>query len=293
MTTSDQLEIFFGEASDAEARVYARLSGAEFAGCRITGRLLGPECRFAQTLPATIPFRDRGPGATPLAEATVPDPCFWTPELPFLYRAELEIRFPGSATIEKINRPVGIRRLGCLRQSLYLDAKRWVARGAIRERAAIGDLAAARAAGAVLYVPEADDAFCLEASQLGVPLIVEVPIGSHLKSEISRLARWPAVFIAVLDSSAPVDESVSAAARNLLLAARVDDASAAPLWAKALVCSAQALADCAGQCHPLLDRPIVVLNGQSSADSIAAARAACDILQRDLNVVGDFAGYLC
>ncbi len=310
MANSAQLEIFFGQASDAEARVYARLPGAEFAGCRIAGRLLGPECRFAQTLPATIPFRDRGPGAAPLAEAIVPDPCFWTPDLPFLYRAQLEIHGAGPE-IEKIERPFGIRRLGCRRRSLYLDAKRWVARGAIRERASIADLAAARAASAVLYVPQADDAFCLEASRIGVPLIVEVPARQSLLSEIRRLARWPAVFIAVLDSESPVDEGIDTAARNLLLAARFDDAPAAPAWAKVLVRSPQALAEFAGQrspsprmgegrgeglspgsTHPPPDRPLIILGNDSPASSIATARAACDVMQRDFAPVGDFAGYL-
>jgi hypothetical protein len=289
MTIGDQLELFFGEASDAEARVYGRLTGDEFVGCRITGRLVGPECRFAQTLPAAIPFRERDGGPAALAEAIVPDSCFWTPELPFLYRAQLEVN--RSDAVEKVDRLFGIRRLGCWRQSLYLDAKRWVARGAIREGATLDDLPAARAAGAVLYVPSADHAFYLEASRIGVPLIVDVPISGNLKSEISNLARWPAVFIALLDASAAVDERVAALAPNLLLGAKVSDPASVPAWAKVIICSARALVPARrDQCHP--EPPIVVVGGDKSARDIAMARAQCDRLQRELAPIGDFAGYL-
>ena len=90
-----QLELFFGDASDAVARVYARLPCDETTtGSQLTGELIGPECRFAQTLSARIPFQDRGPGESLLAEAVVPDPCFWTPELPMLYKARIERKGP-------------------------------------------------------------------------------------------------------------------------------------------------------------------------------------------------------
>ena len=40
-------------------------------------------------------FVDRGPGASLLAEAIVPEPCFWTPEMPHLYQAEVQLRRGG------------------------------------------------------------------------------------------------------------------------------------------------------------------------------------------------------
>src|SRR6516225_4867325 len=132
MDASGQIpHLFFGEANEAEARVYARLpSAVPLDGYQLTGRLIGPECCFAKTLPATIPFVDRGPGNGLLTEAIVPDPCFWTPELPFLYRAIVEVCFSRSVvrpviTAERddrtgegmtprllIDRLFGIRRLG-------------------------------------------------------------------------------------------------------------------------------------------------------------------------------------
>src|SRR3954471_17984228 len=92
----ESLELFFGDANPAETRVYARCAtGSLKAGQQrpqITGILTGPFCEYAQTLAATIPFVDAGPGKSSLAQAIVPDPCFWTPELPYLYRAHLELR---------------------------------------------------------------------------------------------------------------------------------------------------------------------------------------------------------
>ena len=159
---------------------------------QLTGRLIGPECRFAKTLPATIPFIDRGPGKGLLAEAIVPDPCFWTPELPFLYRAIVEVyssrsvvrpfitaAFGSEAQARRerddytIDRPFGIRRLGTIGRSLYLDGNRWVARGVCVDQATDdGSPRRPRLLQPALMLPAPDDAFCLEASRLGVPLFV-------------------------------------------------------------------------------------------------------------------------
>ncbi|MGH7138688.1 MAG: hypothetical protein ACREHD_23325, partial [Pirellulales bacterium] len=50
-------DIFFGHASNAEARVYARLPAAGLEnGCKLTGRVVGPSCEYSRTLSATVPF---------------------------------------------------------------------------------------------------------------------------------------------------------------------------------------------------------------------------------------------
>jgi hypothetical protein len=82
----DQLEIEVAEANPAVARIRVRVSRSAAAGAeRLTGFVKGPYCDRARTLPATFPLVDQG-GSDPLeAEAVVPDPCFWTAELPFVY----------------------------------------------------------------------------------------------------------------------------------------------------------------------------------------------------------------
>ncbi len=90
---AEKLELIVGHVTAGESRLYARLDGLDpAAGWHLSGSIHGPECRFAQTLPATYKFHDRGPGPTLLAEAFVPDPCFWSPALPQVYRATIELR---------------------------------------------------------------------------------------------------------------------------------------------------------------------------------------------------------
>src|SRR5437762_11436315 len=93
---ANRIDLFFGDANPAVARIYLRLRGAFAAGvvenASVLARLIGPFCDFAETLPLKVPFVQLGsePGSDALiAEAILPDPNFWTPELPFLYRAEI------------------------------------------------------------------------------------------------------------------------------------------------------------------------------------------------------------
>src|SRR3954454_8553352 len=89
---AEGLELFFGDASDAHARVYAQFQTPDRDGLTLAGRLRGPTCAYAHTLQTTLQFVDRGPGPSLLAEAYVLEPSFWTPDLPHLYRAELDLR---------------------------------------------------------------------------------------------------------------------------------------------------------------------------------------------------------
>jgi hypothetical protein len=313
----DALELFFGEATDAEARVYGRLPWhGPLNGWQLTGTLTGPECRFAKTLPAKFDFHDLGPGQGLLAEAIVTEPCFWAPDLPFLYRCSVGVQpsgcsrtaLPSRLTAQE-SRPTerwfGIRRLGAIGRSLYLDGKRWVARGFCRARADVSELTAAREVSAVLRVRSPDDAFCLEASRLGVPLFVDPDAdAARLLHEIRRLAKWPSVFAIILDSSLPMSAEHRAAARNTLFAVtwpRLSETRAASLgeprpravpdWAQLAICSAVStdfFAAAVRNCQ----LPIIAVRQISPNASIPQARAASDRLQFDLAPVGQFAGYL-
>ena len=117
----DRLELFFGEAADALAHVYARLRGSDSQSqLQLTGTLRGPSCRYAKTLQATFSLADRGPGNSLLAEAIVPEPCFWTPEMPQLYQGDIQLRRRGEI-LAHTSRIFGIRRLGAQRQKLLFD----------------------------------------------------------------------------------------------------------------------------------------------------------------------------
>ena len=150
MPTADSLsdlEVFFGDANNAEARVYARLHASEDSDdCQMTGRVIGPTCEYATTLSAAIPLtmkRSPASGAAPrppalLAEGVVPDPCFWSTDLPFVYRVEVELR-RGTELLATTERLLGIRPLGAFRRRLVFEAKPWVPRGVDRGEVARPD----------------------------------------------------------------------------------------------------------------------------------------------------------
>ncbi|HEX3999443.1 MAG TPA: hypothetical protein VHX65_12905 [Pirellulales bacterium] len=332
MQALNQLELFFGDAHEAAARVYARLARDESTADRkLSGELVGPECRFAQTLSARIPFRDLGPGESLLAEAVVPDPCFWTPELPMLYRAELGARDEGRGprgnelvvrseeSVEQAATPVplspcgrgvrgegepsegqsnsirrwfGIRRLGTKGRAIFLDMVRWVPRGVWLPQITVDDLKAARKANITLCGPPPDDGICLEASKHGVPLFID--LNSHaenLLEEVRRLGQWPAIFLLIFPADAEVDSAIRAAAKNVLFAAKFSAGAARVAPPWAQVL----LCDVDAEHLPPstgCQLPVLIRRRISSAAAqLAAARAACDRLQYDMAASGDFAGY--
>ncbi len=298
---ANDIDVFFGDANPAEARVYARLDpadgGPHATQLTLEGHIAGPDCQFAKTLPAKISLLDRGPGGSVLLEAVIPDPCFWTPETPFLYRAKLDIRWAEHS--EKIDRLMGIRRLGNRDQSLFLDGRRWVARGVAKAQVTVSDLAAARAAESVLAVDHADDRLCAEASRLGVPLLVNlIEAGPGAEAETRRLGQWPAVFAVMLNPETLVTDEMRKRAPNLLLATRMPETGpvSVPGWAQLIVCRSDRLPELL-EWQTSGDRriPIVVLrrhrDGTANA-SIENGRRQCDQLQFDMANIGDFAGYI-
>jgi hypothetical protein len=292
----DELVVFHGEASTALARVYARLpSGEATAGCELVGRVVGPYCRWAQTLPAASRLVDRAAGNDAdalLAEAIVPDPCFWSDALPMLYTVEVQLRRSG-ATIASVELPIGFRGVGRRGRSLFREGRRWVPRG-MHAASVLGEagdeLSAWRAAADVMAVEQPSDMLCASASQIGVWLvaIVDEPADA-LVAELCRLARHAAVFLIALPPGAAATPAMRRAAPNLLLAERpafhetpqadciLADAGDADAFAAAVRAS---------------ELPVIAGRRLATPQTLAAARRACDALQRDMAAVGDFAGYL-
>ena len=114
LAMSDEIEIFIGDVNDVEGHVFARLkraTGEQAADKAVVlrGTLRGPYCETSRTLPAEIGFRDLGPKETGLAEAIVPDPCVWSPELPQLYKVDVEAR-QGDRVVAMYQGMIGLRR---------------------------------------------------------------------------------------------------------------------------------------------------------------------------------------
>ncbi|HUY36330.1 MAG TPA: hypothetical protein VMV69_26565 [Pirellulales bacterium] len=299
--THDQLDIFFGDANNAEARVYARLEAAENPDdCRLAGRVIGPTCEYAHTLSAGIPLamkRLPAGGAAPrrpplLAEAVVPDPCFWSTELPFLYRVEVEL-WRAADLLATTSRLLGIRPLGALRWRLVFEAKSWVPRGIDRGEVPETELSQWRAADLVMVVERPSEELCGDASRLGVLLVAEVAGNpADLAAETRRLSRWPAVIIAMLSSNTPLAASIRASAGNLLLGQSFGAGTAIEpaAWADVVICESSDAADLSRRAATC-NLPLIARRPAAWRDDLVQARFECDRLQRDLAGRGEFAGY--
>jgi hypothetical protein len=111
-----EFEIIVGEVSPMEARVLIRYHSLKANQDRIIlrGTLRGPYCETAHTLPAEFPFRNVATVDPPTAEAIVPDPCLWSPDLPHMYHANVEARF-GERVIAEYHGQIGLRSTSPIR----------------------------------------------------------------------------------------------------------------------------------------------------------------------------------
>ncbi len=290
---SERVELFFGAASESMCRVYARLDtsdtdGAGDAAWKLTGSLTGPTCEYAATLPATCSLVDAGPGPMPLAKGLVPDPCYWTPSMPHLYQATVEIQRSGQ-TVGVVERTFGMRPLAASGRGLRFGSKSWVVRGARRETLTVDELSEWHAAEVAVLISAPDDALCEAASRQGVLLLAELTAPD--RREIRRLVRWPAVGALVLPSE--TSSVPGGLGHNVILGQRFAFGATvhtAP-WADVALCEVDSHAELppgALDC----DRPVLVIRPEEPAPSAAGARSACDRLQRDLAPRGQFAGYI-
>jgi hypothetical protein len=282
----DELEVFCGDISNAEARVYTRLPRPTGDGAlRLTGTISGPYSRYNQTLAAKLPFVDRGPGDTLLAEAIIPDPCFWSPDLPLVYRAEIELQRLGE-TIARGRRLVGIRPLGVRGSKLIYDNRSFVLRAVHWDDVPPTPLAQWREESTAVAIDDPDDAWLDEASRTGIWVIARIGEGSNLSVELRRLAQWPAVALIAVSSAR--DSRPACPAGNILLAAIIEEENRPVPWAHVAITDSNLL-----RAEPSVTpqtRPVMVERRGKFA-SVADARKACDQLQAELAPRGQFAGY--
>jgi hypothetical protein len=102
------IEILVGDVTDMEARVFARYCGTDQTILR--GALRGPFCEKGRTLPADFAFRDLNPQQSGMAEAIVTDPCMWSPEMPQIYRVDVEA-LQGNQVVAEYHGTIGLQRL--------------------------------------------------------------------------------------------------------------------------------------------------------------------------------------
>jgi hypothetical protein len=285
VTTEDQLELFAGGMSQAVCRVYARWSAAIAEGYQLSGTLTGPNCIYGETLPATARFVDRGPGGPPLAEAIIPEPCFWTPQMPQLYRARLQLRHDETVAAE-VDRSFGIRPLGASGSRLRLDGKTWVVRGVTKNDLPTEELPLWHNTDTALVVTRPSDALCEAASRIGVLIVAELDAADL--ADIRRLSQWPAVGVVSLPTGA--SPQLGNLGHNLLLAERIATGQKVKpaAWADVAICEVDGLSSLHVEDSRM---PVIVRRPQDDHD-VNRARMGCDRLQAELAPRGQFAGYI-
>ncbi len=292
----DSLEVFLGDATPLRATLYVRLPPTEPPeNGRLTGVLTGPRCITSRMLPADYPLRDRGPGPTCLAEVAVPDPCYWSAELPALYDLRVEWRV-GDEVRQVWQRTIGLRRFGVRGRNWSHEGKRWVLRGVSRESTTEADWPAWHAAAAVCVARALTDADGERASREGVPVVAWATQGEGqlLLAELRRLARIPAVLAVIMESTgvtAALGRQLRSAAAGLPLIEAFEGGGAPADWADALCVPAQRLATPDERLRYWAG-PMLAWRSLAAPSALSVAREACDLLQRDLAPHGDFAGYI-
>lgn len=299
MIESGDVEVFYGDAHEALARVYVRLVD-EVArhGMSISGTISGPNCIYARTLPSHFRLDDRGGGQEPLAEAVVPDPCFWSPAEPYLYTARVSVT-EGGDMVTLPDQVFGIRRFGARGRRLYLDGKNWVARIVESNDVEFETFPRWREAGASLLVAVPSNELCDAASQIGV-LLMPVVRGeaAQVVAELRRLSRFAAVAMVLVELSGPAANDLRDACPNVLLAANYDADRVEPLpaWAQVAVIEhtdPEQVARVAQACSAC-SLPVIARQREAAAEDrcdIERRRAACDALQAELAGKCDPAGY--
>ena len=321
------LQVFFGDLTGHAAKVYARFApDSERAQCwtedlELAGVASGPHCDSSRTLPATVPFHFLGSAPTPLAAAQIPDPTWWSPELPARYHLQLQIKQRGSV-IAECRRTLGLRRFSTRGASLLNDGRRTVIRAApalpanamapedwqaamlhqVLAATPSNAAGAAKNGGALLT---ATDQRLEWLSKKGVPalvLLADVAPQQAIR-ELERLSRHCAVSAVLLDRSVAESltserwlSSAGVACGNLLLAAETQTSLAALRVVAVDADSAVNSPDAT-----LTDRPCLVvarstdplvqsLVGQSPAEVTHWRRAVEALQSRTAGV--NFAGYV-
>ena len=288
----DRLNVFFGEATPTQARVYAQLPRGDWPlDAQLRGTLSGPTCRYAETLPTHYRFRDRGVlkgGASQeslLIEAVVPDPCFWTPRLPYLYEVKLELR-AGEEVLARMARPFGIRPLGVRANSFVFAGKRWVFRGGWNSSGS-NELQSWRDNEIVMVRDGFSATQCDEASHVGVLMAIEAELSEETVRAASRHAAVGMLFFDGRKCAGTLPKTT-----NCILVQNMMDDAQADLHeqTEAALVEASAVKEFVARRDGTI--PVIACRSSQSKVEPEDIRQQCDQLQAELASIGDFAGYL-
>lgn len=253
-----------------------------------TWELYGPRCEYARTLASTFRGSATERGAV---EFLVTEPCYWSPELPFLY----ELRRVDAASDGRVH-TLGLRNLSVHGPNLRLGGKRVVLRGAATLMLSDQETQEAHAAEAAIVLRSVDDATLVAASRRGVFTLVDATaIAGALAHVIARLSWRPAAAVVLLRGDQLEGVSARGMECPLLVAQRFDSSNVTDTDAIAADCNVAVAIVERGKRPPrwmsTCGRPVVAVRRGATYADFVEARAGCDRLQADLAPEFDLAGY--
>jgi hypothetical protein len=304
VTKPSEIIVTLGPCDDMRAEVFLRPADDVPPGTRLVGSITGPRRGRDTTLPVTarlVPLPEAADSG-PASRAILTEPAFWTPELPNLYRVEARLE-PATAAAA-IDAWIGLRRLGVRGRSFWLDGRRWVPRVVVGLR----DVASAKAAAVGVASASPTAELLAATDELGVAVLPLLDAGSLDVPGIAALARHPSAMLVVITADASPDTiaariaAVRRAKGTLLIGTAVDGTRPPPAGGAGsdflmVMLPAGGLPHDGWRSPPA--QPLVAWRQEAD---VAAPRAACDALQRDLalwRLAGradmspwDWAGYL-
>ncbi|MCC6492382.1 MAG: hypothetical protein IT424_05115 [Pirellulales bacterium] len=257
----------------------------------VSGVLYGPKCLYARTLPTCFTLSgELAPGAPAAASGIIPEPCYWTEELPFLYEARLTVRY-ASGVQREWSHTFGLRRLEVHGRHLRMERRRTVLRGLASRGVDESILRQARDCQAALLAPHPGADVLRQADTIGVRLLIDLREGSGgAVNELAAFYWHPSVHAVLLsreelqrtDPGGPL-AGVAVSDLDVVDGNSVDNGD----FVVAVVIS--------GQRPPAtvhaIDKPVIAIRYDDAYVDVASAREAADSLQAELAPEFDLAGY--
>jgi len=291
----NQLQLHIGSTSQAAARVYFTvLDNAKITSA--SGKLRGPYCKYARTLPAEFPVQlsTHPANQQTIAESLVIDPCYWSPTLPYTYEIELQLQLESGQEISHQG-TLGMRQWHCRQENLYLDSRRTVLRGYRVHDFCEETVQQARKQESSLLI-EPDDLTTYEAADsLGVGLMIDLRnTDESLHDQLHNLNWSPAALIAMVNA-----EQISQLDKPLLpqqfllaqsLTSRSTIAEIEKTRADILVVGLDE-DERPPSWTANVEQPVIAIRSGVSENQCLQPRRSCETLQADLAPEFNLAGY--
>jgi hypothetical protein len=251
--------------------------------------LYGPFCKFSNTLPYKIPLRAEVNAAR--WSVTVPDVCYWTPNLPMHYRLTLQLADGNSLTTWVALKLFGVRVTG-----LALDGARYVLRGystrglefTATDEAAWQELRGQRA---VLVMTDLESSLVERAGWAGIPVLWDVRDKALQPTDLITARAQPAVVGIIAGTAALRDPALQHAANELLWIVAASEGATLGEAADERT-QVALLAEPSAAMTFSRERPTIIGNPLTGNPSLAERRKSCDQLQAETAELGSAAGYL-